>query len=71
MIAFFPTYARRTATGWQATVAGMVSRPLPEMSRRRSLLVAVLKRLLENELEAGEFILVRVGRAVFEVFVIR
>jgi len=47
MIAFFPTYAQRTATGWRATVAGMVSRPLPEKSRRRSLLVAVLKRLLE------------------------
>jgi phosphatidate phosphatase APP1 len=47
MIAFFPTYAHRTASGWRATVAGMVSRPLPEKSRRRSLLVAVLKRLLE------------------------
>jgi phosphatidate phosphatase APP1 len=58
MIAFFPTYARRTATGWQATVAGMVSRPLPEKSRRRSLLVAVLKRLLEldeAELESDVF----------------
>ncbi len=47
MIAFFPTYARRTDTGWRATVAGMVTRPLPETSRRRSLAVAVLKRLLE------------------------
>ena len=47
MIVFFPTYARRHATGWRATVAGMVSRPLPERSRRRSLAVGVFKRLLE------------------------
>jgi len=47
MIVFFPTYARRTAGGWRATVAGMVSRPLPERSRRRALAVAVLRRLLE------------------------
>jgi phosphatidate phosphatase APP1 len=47
MIAFFPTYARRIDGGWRATVAGMVTRPLPEKSRRRSLAVAVLKRLLE------------------------
>lgn len=49
MIAFFPTYARRTDSGWRATVAGMVTRPLPEKSRRRTLAVAVLKRLLELE----------------------
>jgi phosphatidate phosphatase APP1 len=47
MIVFFPTYARRHATGWRATIAGMVSRPLPERSRRRTLAVGVLKRLLE------------------------
>jgi phosphatidate phosphatase APP1 len=47
MIAFFPTYARRTEGGWRATLAGMVTRPLPKTSRRRSLAVAVLKRLLE------------------------
>jgi len=47
MIVFFPTYARRHASGWRATVAGMVSRPLPERSRRRTLAVGVLKRLLE------------------------
>jgi len=47
MIALFPTYARRTDRGWRATVAGMVSRPLPERSRRRTLAIAVLKRLLE------------------------
>jgi phosphatidate phosphatase APP1 len=47
MVVFFPTYARRTPTGWTATVAGMVARPLPERSRRRVLAVAVLRRLLE------------------------
>jgi len=47
MIVFFPTYARRTTSGWQASVAGMVTRPLPERSRRRALAVAVLKRLLD------------------------
>jgi phosphatidate phosphatase APP1 len=49
MIVLFPTYARRLADrpGWRATVAGMVSRPLPERSRRRRLAVAVLRRLLE------------------------
>lgn len=49
MIVFFPTYARRAAGGrtWRASVAGMVSRPLPVRSRRRVLAVAVLKRLLE------------------------
>jgi phosphatidate phosphatase APP1 len=49
MIVVFPTYARRLADtdGWRATVAGMVTRPLPARSRRRVLAVAVLKRLLE------------------------
>ena len=47
MIVFFPTYARRIPDGWRATVAGMVSRPLPERSRRRSLAMAVFKRLLD------------------------
>ena len=47
MIVFFPTYARRTSSGWQAAVAGMVTRPLPQRSRRRALAVAVLKRLLD------------------------
>ena len=49
MIVFFPTYARRLPgkAGWKATVAGMVSRPRPARSRRRTLAVAVLKRLLE------------------------
>ncbi|MFM8413958.1 MAG: phosphatidate phosphatase App1 family protein [Planctomycetota bacterium] len=49
MIVFFPTYARRTATGWRASVAGMVSRPLPERSRRRVLAIGVFKRLLDLE----------------------
>jgi phosphatidate phosphatase APP1 len=49
MIAFFPTYARRIPGGWRATVAGMVSRPLPERSRRRTLAMAVFKRLLDLE----------------------
>lgn len=48
MIVFFPTYARRIdAIGtWRVTVGGMVSRPLPPDSRRRTMAVAVFKRLL-------------------------
>ncbi len=58
MIVFFPTYARRTPTGWTATIAGMVARPLPVKSRRRVLAVAVLRRLLdldEAQLESDVF----------------
>jgi phosphatidate phosphatase APP1 len=49
MIIFFPTYARRIPgeSRWQASVAGMVCRPLPERSRRRVLARAVLKRVLD------------------------
>jgi hypothetical protein len=49
MIVFFPTYARRLPGQryWRATVAGMISRPLPPRSRRRSLAIGVIKRLLE------------------------
>jgi len=49
MIVFFPTYARRLPgqRRWRATVAGMISRPLPRRSRRRTLAIGVLKRLLE------------------------
>lgn len=49
MIVLFPTYARRLPgrAAWHATVAGMVSQPLPERSRRRRLAVAVLRRLLD------------------------
>ena len=48
-IAFFPTYARRIPgeQRWRTTVAGMVSRPLPLRSHRRTLAVGVLKRLLD------------------------
>lgn len=51
MIIFFPTYARRIDGGrrWRATIAGMVTRPLPARCRRRTLAVAVLKRLLDLE----------------------
>jgi hypothetical protein len=49
MIVFFPTYARRLPGGgqWRATVAGMICRPLPAQSRRRTLAIGVVKRLLE------------------------
>ena len=49
MIVFFPTYARRLPgeKRWQATVAGMISRPLPAKSHRRTLAVGVIRRLLE------------------------
>ncbi|MFM7206091.1 MAG: phosphatidate phosphatase App1 family protein [Planctomycetaceae bacterium] len=52
MIIFFPTYASRTPHGWTARVAGMVASPLPERSRRRTLAIAVLRRLLD--LDEGE-----------------
>jgi phosphatidate phosphatase APP1 len=49
MIVCFPTYARRLPgqRRWRATVAGMVSRPLPQRSHRRTLAIGVIKRLLE------------------------
>jgi len=49
MIVFFPTYARRLPGGtrWRATVAGMITRPLPVRSHRRALAIGVIKRLLE------------------------
>ena len=49
MIVFFPTYARRVPgeKRWRATVAGMISRPLPPKSHRRTLAIGVIKRLLE------------------------
>jgi len=60
MIVLFPTYGRRVpgTNRWRATVAGMVSRPLPERSRRRALAVTVLRRLLdldERDLESDVF----------------
>jgi len=60
MIVFFPTYARRIPgqRRWRATVAGMVSRPLPLRSHRRTVALAVLKRLLDldqSQLESEVF----------------
>ena len=60
MIVFFPTYATRPAAGgpWRAAIAGMVTRPLPTPSRRRTMALAVLKRLLdldEGQLESPVF----------------
>jgi hypothetical protein len=60
MIVFFPTYARRLPgeKRWQATVAGMISRPLPPKSHRRSLAIGVIKRLLdldETQLQSEVF----------------
>jgi len=48
MIVLFPTYARQAAGGrkWRITVAGMAVRPLPPTSRRRTMALAVLKRVL-------------------------
>ena len=53
MIIFFPTYARRIPgeRRWRAAVAGMISRPLPPKSRRRTLAIGVIKRLLELDEE--------------------
>jgi phosphatidate phosphatase APP1 len=49
MIVLFPTYARRLPGDrrWRATVAGMIARPLPPQSRRRTLAVGVIRRLLD------------------------
>jgi len=49
MIIPFPTYARRIPgeSRWRAHVAGMIFRPLPPKSRRRTLAIGVIKRLLE------------------------
>lgn len=60
MIVFFPTYARQLPGDgrWRATVAGMVTRPLPLRSRRRVMAMAVLKRILdldEAQLESDVF----------------
>ena len=48
MIILFPTYAQRIpdTRQWQVHIAGMVSKPLPEQSRRRVFARAVLKRIL-------------------------
>jgi phosphatidate phosphatase APP1 len=53
MIVFFPTYATRASDAgrWRVAVAGMVTRPLPLHSRRRTMAVAVLRRLLDLDPE--------------------
>ena len=61
MIVFYPTYARRLPgeKRWQATVAGMISRPLPSKSHRRTLAIGVIKRLLdldETQLQSEVFL---------------
>ena len=60
MIVFYPTYARRLPgeKRWRANVAGMISRPLPAKSHRRTLAVGVIKRLLdldETQLQSEVF----------------
>jgi hypothetical protein len=60
MIVFYPTYARRRPgeKRWRANVAGMISRPLPVKSHRRTLAVGVIKRLLdldETQLQSKVF----------------
>jgi len=68
MIVFFPTYARRLPDErrWRATVAGMVTRPLPPKSRRRAMAVAVLKRLLDlDEEQSGSEVFQRRADAFF------
>ena len=68
MIVFFPTYARRLPDErrWRATVAGMVTRPLPAKSRRRAMAVAVLKRLLDlDEEQSGSEVFQRRADAFF------
>ena len=49
MITFFPTYAQwiETTGVWRARIHGMVTRPLPAASRRRTVAYAVVKRLLK------------------------
>ena len=51
MITFFPTYAQWIeATGvWRVNIHGMVTKPLPMASRRRTVAYAVVKRLLKMD----------------------
>ncbi len=53
MITFFPTYAQwiETTGVWRARIHGMVTRPLPAASRRRTVAYAVVKRLLKMDEE--------------------
>ncbi len=70
MIVFFPTYARRLEPtgGWRLTISGMVSRPLPPASRRRTVAVGVLKRLLrlDETLLASEIFRSRAEAFLFQ-----
>ena len=66
MIVFFPTYATRVpAEGlWRVAIAGMVTRPLPLRSRRRTMAMAVLKRLLDlDDDQAGSAVFQRRAEA--------
>ena len=49
MITFFPTYAQwiETTGVWRVNIHGMVTRPLPVASHRRTVAYAVVKRLLK------------------------
>ncbi len=49
MIACYPTYARQLpgTDRWRVKATGMIARPLPEWSRRRSAALAILRRVLE------------------------
>ena len=53
MITFFPTYAQwiETTGVWRARIHGMITRPLPAASRRRTVAYAVVKRLLKMDEE--------------------
>lgn len=60
MIILFPSYAYRIpdAGQWHVHLAGMVSKPLPEQSRRRQFARAVLKRILhvqDSEIDTDLF----------------
>ncbi len=70
MLICFPTYARKLAHDdrWRVKVAGMLTAPLPESSRRRSAALAMLRRLLEigPEHENEPIFRTRVGAFLFE-----
>jgi len=60
MITFFPTYAQwiETTGVWRINIHGMVTRPLPVASHRRTVAYAVVKRLLkldEGQLQSPIF----------------
>ena len=53
MICLFPTYASRNPSDqrWQVRVAGMLTKSLPPESRRRSMAMGLLRRVLELDAE--------------------